>query len=114
MFSSRLIQYEGQSCLLSVIRDVTERARLRQENEQYDEAVSDVDRVLELRPGLPQAILLRSIINSSAGRFAEAADDVEQLLQRDPQNSELRLQIVSDSTGNSVAGFGIQRTASAA
>jgi PAS domain S-box-containing protein len=31
VFSSRLIQYEGQSCLLSVVRDVTERARLAQE-----------------------------------------------------------------------------------
>ncbi len=35
LFSSRLIQYEGQSCLLSVMRDVTERARLRQEMEDF-------------------------------------------------------------------------------
>ncbi len=33
--SSRLIEYEGRSCFLSVIRDVTERARLRQEMEDF-------------------------------------------------------------------------------
>jgi PAS domain S-box-containing protein len=35
LFSSRLIQYEGKSCLLSVVRDVTERARLAQEMEDF-------------------------------------------------------------------------------
>jgi PAS domain S-box-containing protein len=35
VFSSRLIEYEGQSCLLSVMRDVTERARLAQEMEDF-------------------------------------------------------------------------------
>jgi PAS domain S-box-containing protein len=35
MASSRLIDYEGRSCLLSVLRDVTERARLRQEMEDF-------------------------------------------------------------------------------
>ena len=34
-FSSRLIEYEGKSCLLSVVRDVTERARLAQEMEDF-------------------------------------------------------------------------------
>ena len=33
--STRLIEYEGQVCLLSVFRDVTERARLRQEMEDF-------------------------------------------------------------------------------
>ena len=33
--STRLIDYEGQLCLLSVFRDVTERARLRQEMEDF-------------------------------------------------------------------------------
>lgn len=33
--STRLIDYEGQTCLLSVIRDVTERARLHQEMEDF-------------------------------------------------------------------------------
>jgi PAS domain S-box-containing protein len=33
--SSRLIDYDGQSCLLTVLRDVTERARLRQEMEDF-------------------------------------------------------------------------------
>jgi PAS domain S-box-containing protein len=35
MASSRLIDYEGRPCLLSVLRDVTERARLRQEMEDF-------------------------------------------------------------------------------
>ncbi len=35
VFSSRLIQYEGKACLLSVVRDVTERARLTQEMEDF-------------------------------------------------------------------------------
>ena len=35
VFSSRLIEYEGKSCLLSVVRDVTERARLAQEMEDF-------------------------------------------------------------------------------
>ena len=35
LFSSRLIQYEGKACLLSVVRDVTERARLTQEMEDF-------------------------------------------------------------------------------
>jgi PAS domain S-box-containing protein len=35
MVSTRLIDYEGQSCLLSVLRDITERARLRQEMEDF-------------------------------------------------------------------------------
>jgi PAS domain S-box-containing protein len=33
--SSRLIAYNGKSCLLSVVRDVTERARLQQEMEDF-------------------------------------------------------------------------------
>jgi PAS domain S-box-containing protein len=33
--SSRLIDYEGQLCLLSVFRDVTERARLQQEMQDF-------------------------------------------------------------------------------
>lgn len=33
--SNRLIDYEGQPCLLSVIRDVTDRARLQQEMEDF-------------------------------------------------------------------------------
>jgi len=33
--SSRLIDYEGQTCLLSVFRDVTERARLQQEMQDF-------------------------------------------------------------------------------
>ncbi len=33
--SHRLIDYEGQPCLLSVIRDVTDRARLQQEMEDF-------------------------------------------------------------------------------
>lgn len=33
--STRLIEYEGQACLLSVFRDVTERARLRREMEDF-------------------------------------------------------------------------------
>ena len=33
--SSRLIDYDGQPCLLSVFRDVTERARLHQEMEDF-------------------------------------------------------------------------------
>lgn len=33
--STRLIEYEGQICLLSVFRDVTERARLRREMEDF-------------------------------------------------------------------------------
>ncbi|MBM3224297.1 MAG: PAS domain S-box protein [Candidatus Tectomicrobia bacterium] len=33
--SSRLIDYEGQPCVLSVIRDVTDRARLQQEMEDF-------------------------------------------------------------------------------
>ena len=33
--STRLIEYEGQMCLLSVFRDVTERARLRREMEDF-------------------------------------------------------------------------------
>ena len=35
VYSSRLINYEGYPCLLSVVRDVTERARLRQEMEDF-------------------------------------------------------------------------------
>ena len=35
MVSTRLIDYEGQPCLLSVLRDITERARLRQEMEDF-------------------------------------------------------------------------------
>jgi two-component system, chemotaxis family, sensor kinase Cph1 len=35
MVSTRLLDYEGQPCLLSVLRDVTERARLRQEMEDF-------------------------------------------------------------------------------
>lgn len=35
VYSSRLINYEGRPCLLSVLRDVTERARLRQEMEDF-------------------------------------------------------------------------------
>ena len=34
-FSSRLIEYEGKSCLLSVVRDVTERARLGTGNGRF-------------------------------------------------------------------------------
>jgi len=33
--SSRLIDYEGQPCLLSVFRDITERARLQQEMQDF-------------------------------------------------------------------------------
>ena len=33
--STRLIEYEGETCLLSVFRDVTERARLRREMEDF-------------------------------------------------------------------------------
>jgi PAS domain S-box-containing protein len=35
LYSTRLIDYEGRRCLLTVLRDVTERARLRQEMEDF-------------------------------------------------------------------------------
>jgi PAS domain S-box-containing protein len=35
MASTRRLDYDGRSCLLSVLRDVTERARLRQEMEDF-------------------------------------------------------------------------------
>jgi PAS domain S-box-containing protein len=35
IYSTRLIDYEGRRCLLTVLRDVTERARLRQEMEDF-------------------------------------------------------------------------------
>lgn len=35
LYATRLIDYEGRRCLLTVLRDVTERARLRQEMEDF-------------------------------------------------------------------------------
>lgn len=69
------------------------RARVRTEQEDLEGAKRDVQQAIEIRPDMNQAILLRSMIAAQAKRFGEAIADIKLLLQADPQNKELRLQI---------------------
>jgi tetratricopeptide (TPR) repeat protein len=66
----------------------------------YDEALADIDRVLELRPGLSDAILLRAEIAISAERFGDAILAYKQLLDDDPDNLELQLHLAAIYTAD--------------
>jgi tetratricopeptide (TPR) repeat protein len=69
------------------------RARLNLFREDYQAARSDVDRVLQQKPGLGQAVLLKSLIASGEGNYAEAITILQSVLRSDPTNIELRLQV---------------------
>ncbi|MCB1674788.1 MAG: hypothetical protein KDI01_00755, partial [Halioglobus sp.] len=67
------------------------QAMLHTEGEQYDEALQKLDKVLELDPGQPQALLLEArILLASGGQRPFAR--VEQALRTNPDNTQLRLQ----------------------
>ena len=46
-----------------------------------------------MEPGLPQAVLLRSLLAAGAGRMNEAIADLQQLLRTNPDNTQLRMQL---------------------
>jgi tetratricopeptide (TPR) repeat protein len=69
------------------------RARVQTELGSLEEAQRDVEKALEIRPDLTQAILLRSMIAAQNKKFGEAIADLRLLLQADPTNKELQLQL---------------------
>lgn len=69
------------------------RAQMRIQQSQFDVALDDTNIALRLRPGSPQALLMRCVIYSALERFDEAIYDVEQLVQKDPANVDLQMQL---------------------
>lgn len=78
LFSSRLIEYEGQACLLSVMRDVTERARLRQEMEDFAYSAShDLQAPLRTFEGYARWLLedYGDVLGETGGQLCEEIID---------------------------------------
>lgn len=68
------------------------RAQVHYAAEHNELAYQDIQRVLEARPDVLPAIELRSSILAALGKYAEAAQDVRQLLEKEPDNILLKLQ----------------------
>lgn len=69
------------------------RSRLYLEQEKFDEARADVDKILELQPEFGEAIFTRSMINTLAGDYATAIEDLVWLNERAPGNPEILLRL---------------------
>jgi len=71
------------------------RSRYHFLSEDLSSARTDVNAALQIRPGLTRGIILRSMISAAQGRFQDAIKDVQVILDVDPRNIELRLQLAS-------------------
>jgi tetratricopeptide (TPR) repeat protein len=76
------------------------RSRLHAAEGNDEQAKADVEKALQQRPDLPQAILLRSMLAAQKEKFGEAIADLQLLLQTDPTNAEYRLQLATYYVGD--------------
>jgi len=68
-------------------------AEAHERQRQYPQALQEVQRALELAPGLPQARVVRATALQQSGRDREAESELEDLLQTEPSNAAARLQL---------------------
>ena len=59
--------------------------------ENYDEAMTNVARVLNRNPGHPRALLIRGRLNAAAKDWVKAADDFERALKSDKKSDAARV-----------------------
>lgn len=75
------------------------RAQLYYDKDEFEKAKKDVQRVLNSRPARVQsqvqALLLRSLISAAEGNFSAAIEDMEILVQSNPDNVGLTLQLAN-------------------
>ena len=76
------------------------RSRLHAADGKDKEAKDDIEKALKLRPDLPQAILIRSMLAARKEKYGEAIADMQLLLQSDPTNAEYRLQMATYLVGD--------------
>ena len=66
-----------------------ERAKTYQHLEQYEDALADFTKVLELQPDNAHAYFRRAFAFKSLGKFEEAAEDFEKSRSLQPDNPNL-------------------------
>jgi len=85
------VQPNDVSALLIRARVHLSRVHLSEENLRA--AKDDIQRVLILSPGSTQGLIIRSMILAEEGKLTHAIADIQALLQKDPENVALRMQL---------------------
>jgi tetratricopeptide (TPR) repeat protein len=76
------------------------RSQLHASQGDDAKAKADVEKALKVEPDLPQGIRLRSLLAAQQKRWGDAISDLQVLLQSDPTNTELRLQLAGYYVGD--------------
>jgi len=71
------------------------RGTLHFRNDNLPAARADVERAMRINPNFSRAYLLRSFISAAEGRTNQAIEDLRLLVQNDPGNADLQLQLAS-------------------
>jgi tetratricopeptide (TPR) repeat protein len=82
------------------IRALIVRAQLYYQQGRNQLAMDDVERALKIRPGMVEAVALRSLILAAQDKLDAAIQDVESLIAQDPDNTGWQLQLATYVNAN--------------
>lgn len=72
---------------------LTVRAEVKRDQGKAEEARQDLDRALQVSPGFTLAVIMRAELAADEGKFEQAAELLKPLVEENPEESTLRLQM---------------------